>query len=114
MRRVTQTLTIRTRVEGAPDWTGNPVVTWAESAWPVYAVAPRSSVEPGQENRDLVVTGVTVYAPVNGPRPGPLDRVTLDGGAWEVAGDVAVWDNNPHFATTRQHGIAVDLKRSEG
>ena len=41
MRRITQTLTIRHRVEGEPDRYGNPTLTWVDEAWPVYGVAPR-------------------------------------------------------------------------
>ena len=42
------------------------------------------------------------------------DRVEHAGLVWTVVGDVARWDNNPHFARTRQRGIVVNLDRTEG
>lgn len=116
MRRVTQTLTILHRVEGETDWTGNPKDTWEPVPWPVYAVAPRAQQEPGEANRESVLTGVTVFAPADGPTPAPTDRVAAsDGGRdWEVVGEVGRWDNNPHVAATVQRGIVVNLQRTEG
>lgn len=115
MRRITQTLTIRERVEGEPDRYGNPTIAWSEVAWPVYAVAPRSQTsEPFEGNRDPIVKGVSVYAPVDGPRPSPNDRVVHAGLEWNTVGDVAEWDHNPHFAVTTQRGIVVNLDRTEG
>lgn len=114
MRRVTQTLSIARRVEGVPDIYGNPAVSWEQIPWPVYAVAPRVQQEPSEANRSAVFTGVTVYAPADGPHPGPNDRVTVSGEVWEVTGDVGVWDNNPHVEATVQRGIIVNLDRTEG
>src|SRR5690606_42012054 len=76
MRRITQTLTILRRVEGEPDRYGNPTVTWESVPWPVYAVSPRASTEPSEANRDAVISGLQVFAPADGPRPGPNDRVS--------------------------------------
>ena len=114
MRRITQTLTILRRVEGAPDRYGNPTVAWESVPWPVFAVSPRASTEPSEANRDAVMSGLQVFAPVDGPRPGPNDRVSHGGEEWGVVGDVGVWDNNPHFARTTQRGIVVNLDRMEG
>lgn len=118
MRRITQTLEIRRKVVGEPDRYGNPgTVGWVGEAWPVYAVAPRGQAglsEPFEANRDPVVKGLQVFAPVEGPRPGPHDRVVHGGAEWTVTGDVGVWDHNPHFARTTQRGVVVNLDRSEG
>lgn len=115
MRRITATLAIRRRVEGASDIYGNPKVSYgAPEEWPVFAVAPRSSTEPQDPNRDLVVTGITVFAPVEGTMPGALDLVEHRGDTWQVTGDVGTWDENPHVVSTRQHGIVVNLDRTEG
>lgn len=117
MRRITQTLTIQHRVEGEPDRYGNPTETWVDEAWPVYGVAPRGQAgltEPFEANRDPIVKGVQVFAPIEGPRPAPHDRVVHAGLAWQTVGDVAVWDHNPHFPVTRQRGVVVNLDRAEG
>src|SRR5690606_39371973 len=91
-----------------------PTVTWESVPWPVYAVSPRASTEPSEANRDAVISGLQVFAPADGPRPGPNDRVSHGGEEWGVVGDVGVWDNNPHFARTTQRGIVVNLDRTEG
>lgn len=117
MRRITQTLTILRRTEGEPDIYGNPVLTWTAESWPVYAVAPRGQSglsEPFEANRDPIYKGVQVFAPVDGPRPRPNDRVEHAGYEWETVGDTAVWDNNPHFSRTTQRGVVVSLDRTEG
>lgn len=117
MRRITQTLTIRHRVEGEPDRYGNPTLTWEDEAWPVYGVAPRGQAglsEPFEANRDPIIRGVQVFAPVEGPRPAPNDRVVHAGVEWNTVGDVGVWDHNPHFVRTTQRGIVVNLDRAEG
>lgn len=117
MRRITQTLTILRRVEGAPDRYGNPTLGWERVAWPVYGVAPRGQAglsEPFEANRDPIVKGLQVFAPADGPTPVANDRVEHAGVVWTVVGDVARWDNNPHFARTNQRGIVVNLDRMEG
>ena len=117
MRRITQSLTIRRRIAGEPDRYGNPTVTWSDEAWPVYAVAPRGQAgltEPFEANRDPIMKGVQVFAPVDGPRPAPHDEVAHAGLVWQTVGDVAVWDHNPHFARTSQRGVVVNLDRKEG
>lgn len=117
MRRITQTLTIRHRVEGPPDRYGNPTLTWVDEAWPVYAVAPRGQgglSEPFEANRDPIVKGLSVYAPIDGPRPAPNDRVLHAGLEWSTVGDVAEWDHNPHLSVTKHRGIVMNLDRAEG
>lgn len=115
MRRITATLGIRRRIEGELDMYGNPRVSHGDpEPWPVYAVAPRASTEPGEANRDLVLSGLTVYAPASGPRPDAHDLVTYRSEDWQVTGDVGEWDRNPHVTLTSQHGIVVNLDRTEG
>lgn len=117
MRRITQSLTILRRTEGEEDRYGNPILTWEPEPWPVYAVAPRGQAglsEPFEANRDPIVRGLQVFAPVDGPRPRSHDRVVHADVEWQTVGDVAVWDLNPHFVTTRQRGVVVNLDRTEG
>lgn len=118
IRRVTAVLGIRRRIEGAKDIYGNPKVAYGDpEEWPVYAVAPRSqagTAEPAEDNRDLVYTGLTVYAPLDGPRPGAHDLVVHTGDDWEVIGEVGVWGKNPHAPDTRHVGIVVNIDRTEG
>ena len=115
MRRITQTLTIRRLVVGAVDEFGDDVVEHSEPVdWPVFAVSPRTSVEPGDPNRSLIVSGLQVFAPADGPEPGPHDLVDHAADVWQVVGEVARWDRNPHFARTSQRGIVVDLERVTG
>lgn len=117
MRRITATLEIHPRVDGEVDRYGNPERSYGPPVlWPVYAVAPRSAgeAEPFTGLRDAVVSGLQVFAPVDGPRPGPHDLVEHRGEQWAVVGDVAVWDNNPHVHVTTERGIVVNLERKEG
>lgn len=114
MRRITATLTIQSRVEGVRDRYGNPTVEYSHRPWPVFALSPRQSEEPFEGTRSPVSTGLTVYAPADGPRPGPHDRVLYEGESWRVDGRVAVWDRNPHTLVTRHRGITVNLELSEG
>lgn len=64
----------------------------------VYAVYPRTSVEPGLANRALVESGRTILAP-EGTSISSRDRidVDLDGKLWDVVGEVRPWDqrSNP-------------------
>lgn len=64
----------------------------------VLAVYPRTSVEPGLANRDLVTMGRTILAP-EGTAISAKDRidVDLDGKLWSVDGEVRPWDarSNP-------------------
>ena len=117
VRRITATLDIRPRVDGEVDRYGNPKRSYGSPVpWPVFAVAPRSAgeAEPFSGTRDAVVRGLQVFAPVDGPRPGPHDLVEYWGERWAVVGDVAVWDNNPHVLVTTERGVVVNLERKEG
>lgn len=115
MRRITATLGIRRRIEGDLDAYGNPRVTYTTpEAWPVYAIAPRTSEELAEDNRNVVISGLAVFAPAGGPVPGPHDLVDCRGETWQVIGDVGLWDRNPHVAATTQRGIVVNLNRTEG
>lgn len=70
----------------------------------VFAVYPRTSVEPGLANRGLVESGRTILAP-EGTTVTAQDRidVDLDGKLWDVAGEIRPWDtrSNP----LRSHGF---------
>lgn len=64
----------------------------------VYAVYPRVSEEPGDANRDLVITGRTILAPETATvsERDQID-VDLDGVLWNVDGRPRRWDqrSNP-------------------
>lgn len=72
----------------------------------VLAVYPRTSVEPGLANRDLVTTGRTILAP-EGMSISAKDRidVDLDGKLWDVVGDVRPWDERSN--AVRAHGFRI-------
>ena len=113
-RAITQTLIIRHHEDGPErDRYGNPIRVTTEFGWPVYALAPGTSAETGEANRDAVTTGATVYAPRTGPLPHPHDDVvTSDGTVWAVIGNPATWERNPHGGI--QEGVVVLLERKEG
>lgn len=115
MRRLTTEIQVETYSESATvDRYGNPVGGYtAPVTWPVYAVAPRQSSEPDELGRRAVISGLAVYAPLE-TVVGPHDRVTYRGDVYQVEGEVARWENNPHVSRTSQAGIEFNLERSTG
>ena len=120
MPAITQTLTIHRKPANGLDRYGNPVdvpfVEWEQVPWDVYAVSPQTREEDfGADGRESVNSWIRVYAPIDGACPEPDDRVTVpslgDAGAFEVLGEVARWEKNPHVAITRHKGIIVRLGR---
>lgn len=106
-------LGVRRRQAGATDPHGNPVESYAAATdWPVWALAPGASAEPGQQGRDLSLIAWTVYAPKGEDAPGERDRVVVDGAEYEVEGRPADWTNGPWPHPTA--GLVVELKRAEG
>jgi hypothetical protein len=100
---------------GAVDRYGNPVAGYAVAVdFPVFAVTPKQSIEQDSVGRHPVITGLTVYAPVDSAPISPLDRFVFRGDEWEVEGEPGVWDVNPNVPVTRHGSIQFDLKRSEG
>ena len=115
MRRITQVLGHRVYGDGALDRYGNPIPGFAPPVdFPVYAVTPKQSVEQDMVGRRPVITGLTVYAPVDSATVSPLDRFVFRGEEWSVEGEPGVWDANPNVPVTRHGSIQFDLKRSEG
>lgn len=115
MRRITQVLGHRAYTAGAVDRYGNPVAGWAVAVdFPVYAVTPKQSVEQDTVGRRPVITGLTVYAPVDSATVTPQDRFVFRGDEWDVEGEPGIWDANPNVPVTRHGSIQFDLKRSEG
>lgn len=114
-RRITQTLTIRRVTEGPDrDKYGNPIKSTSSTPWPIFAIAPGTSVETGEANRDAVTSGATIYAPL-GIVPTSQDSVVLaDGSLWAVVGDPAVWTGNPSSDDLTQRGVVVLIERREG
>lgn len=83
---------------------------------PVVRIIPGCSWWPTQgeeitEDRDLIVTGLTVLAP-----PGTViagtDRVVVDGKDYEVQGDPLVWTLNPFTGSSA--GVQLTLRRVTG
>lgn len=77
------------------------------------AVAPRTSVEPGQDRRTAAVTtGRTLYLPPGAEPPTAKHRVQFDDGSlWRVVGDPADWSNP---LTGWAPGHQVEIERVEG
>lgn len=100
---------------GGRDAHGNPTDSWADPVpVPVHAVAPRQQTEPADGNRNLVIEGLTLYAPA-GTTVGEHDRVVWPhpGGAeYEVDGDVADWTAGPW--PNPAAGVVINLTRMEG
>jgi hypothetical protein len=104
------TLGLKRRTTGTKDAHGNVIEGHADPVdWPVYAIAPSTSEEPGVD-RLAVTTGLSVLAPLS-TVPGPLDRVVIDGEEWEIDGEVANYTRGPFGFTP---GVVVSLKRAEG
>jgi DNA/RNA endonuclease YhcR with UshA esterase domain len=115
MRRITAEIQVEKYAEAVEtDRYGNPVPGYAAPvSVGVYAVAPKQSTEPDELGRRAVITGLTVYAPLE-TDVGPHDRVTYRGDVYEVQGVVGRWENNPHVHVNRHEGITFDLERSTG
>lgn len=116
MARLTRILQIlrHTRGKDGPYTVDLPEDEWPVEEWPVYGVAPGRPDEPFERGREPVGEMVTVYAPLSGPRPGPKDRVRLNGESWQVDGGVAEWTENPVVNRTTYDGVVVVLRRWEG
>lgn len=115
MRRITQVLGHRAYTSGGVDRYGNPVNGYAAAVdFPVFAVTPKQSVEPDVVGRRPIITGLTVYAPVDSAPVSSQDRFVFRGDEWDVEGEPGVWDKNPNVPVTRHGSIQIDLKRSEG
>lgn len=111
MRLARHSIGIRFYDSTATDRYGDPVPAYLpEVEARVFAIGPRVQAEP-ETGRMVVVTGKTIYAPVDEPRPGPHDRVVIDGEVYEVGGEVADWTEGPYGARL---GVAYDVQRVEG
>lgn len=92
---------------------GNAVPGYADPVdLPVFAVAPNQSDEPDEQGRSRVLSGRTVYAPIDCPVK-PHDRVVIAGDTWEVVGEVGPWQLNPHGLGAHE-GVQFNLERSDG
>lgn len=56
------------------------------------AIAPSSSTEPRSENRQMVITGMSIYGPPDMDVL-PHDRIRARTGTWSVQGEAADWTN---------------------
>lgn len=114
MRRVSEFVQVHRYQAGAVDRYGNPVPGWADPvSVGVFAVSPRESVEEDTVGRRPIITGLTVYAPL-GTAVAARDRVTVDGALYDVEGEPAVWDANPHSSRRVHGGVQFNLRRVEG
>jgi hypothetical protein len=115
MRRVSEVIQVlRYQEDATRDRYGNPVPGYAAPVdVGVYVVSPRQSVEEDEVGRRPIITGLTVYAPL-GTVVAAHDRVIADGLTYEVEGEPAVWDGNPHSARRSHGGVQFNLVRSEG
>lgn len=68
----------------------------------VLSIYPATSEEPGNPNRSLVVTGLTILAP-EGARVGAHDELEVPGyeGRWGVVGKIAIYDERSNPARRR-------------
>lgn len=95
----------------------------------VISVYPRTSSEPGDPNRTLILSGRTILA-YEGAQVGPRDQIEIDAGddpLWEIDGEVRVWDarSNPlrgkgfrvlpaTFPSRRLGCVEINVKRADG
>lgn len=121
MRFTTAVLTIHRcdpeRVDRYGDLDPGPVDSWPTVEWPVYAVASAARDEPWEAGRSPKIMSLQIYAPLDGPRPTGMDRVSLP--AWPgepflVVAEPHVWEKNPHVPVTRQKGVVVRVERVTG
>ncbi len=56
------------------------------------AIAPSSSTEPANDNRQMVITGMSIYGPPDMDVQAH-DRIRARTGVWDVEGDNADWVN---------------------
>lgn len=98
-------------VAGGEDELGNPVESWAAPVQVLVAGwEPPVSAEPMIAGHDRVVVDLNLYADWEF-KPGPRDRVILNGSEFEVIGYPEDPNNNPLFVPQR---VKILLKRIEG
>jgi hypothetical protein len=93
---------------------GNSTETHSESvlSLPVHFVAPAGSVEPYQQNRDLLTTDLAVGAPVSDDLPTPRDLVVWEDEDYRVEGDVQDFTFGPWDHPDA--GVTFLIRRVEG
>lgn len=93
----------------------------------VESIYPRTSEEPDDPNRSLVVTGMTILA-TEGTRLSPHDQIEIPSyeGLWDIVGEIAVWDDRSNPVRRRGfrrggHGpnlnlgcVQINLERTDG
>lgn len=104
-----RTVTFLRKTLGAKDLHGNPSVTTTPILVPGCAVWPRVSSE-NVNGQDLVITGVTVFAP-DGTTVLPTDQAVIDGLTYEVVGDPGLYASP---LTGTRAGVEVQLMRVTG
>ena len=74
------------------------------------AIAPTSSTEPLADDRQMVVTGMSLYC-ASGADVLPEDRIRARSGLWQVEGEVADWH---HPMTDWSPGAEFRIKKVDG
>lgn len=76
----------------------------------VESIYPRTSEEPGDPNRSLVVSGLTILAP-EGTRLSPHDEIEIPEyeGRWGIVGEIAIFDERSNPA--RRRGVLGRARR---
>lgn len=106
-------LTVRRRVVGELDRYRQPTYTYVDEVVRVYAVTPKQSVEPDEDGRRAVISGLQVLAHVDLVL-GPHDRVVVDGKVYEVEGEPATYKDSPVRVGLNLEGKVINLERSAG
>lgn len=106
-----KTITILRGAPGGFDAYGDPVAsTVARIDVPGCAIVPRYSSEPTERGRNGVIIGLSAYVPASAGIT-HTDRVEIDGVAYLVEGEPALW-SSPFTGWTP--GVEVALKRAVG
>lgn len=76
----------------------------------VDSIYPRTSEEPNDPNRSLVISGMTILAP-EGTRLSPHDEIEIPDyeGLWRVVGEIGVYDARSNPA--RRRGVLARGRR---
>lgn len=87
------------------DWSNPEVLELAG-----VAIAPTSSVEPLADDRQMVITGMSLYC-ASGADVLPEDRIRARSGLWDVIGAVSEWK---HPMTGWDPGAEFRIRKVDG
>lgn len=104
----TETVTVRTRVQGADDPYGQPTWTWTETAVAGCLYAPATGNEANVPTRQDVTIEGTVYMP-SSTVVSSRSQLIIRGDTYAVQGEPGVW-----LAPFSPWSIVVNVTRAEG